>query len=70
MKSLDADVAFLPVSGTYVMTAEEAAAAAEGMKAKVVVPMHINKIIGTMADAEKFKRLVGASRTVEILREE
>lgn len=70
MKSLDADVAFLPVSGTYVMTAEEAAAAAEGMKAKVVVPMHINKIIGTMADAERFKSLVGGSRTVEILREE
>jgi L-ascorbate metabolism protein UlaG (beta-lactamase superfamily) len=70
MKSLDADVAFLPVSGTYVMTAEEAAAAAEGMKAKVVVPMHIGKIIGTMADAERFKELVGGSREVEILQVE
>jgi L-ascorbate metabolism protein UlaG (beta-lactamase superfamily) len=70
MKSLDADVAFLPVSGTYVMTPEEAAAAAEGMKAKVVVPMHIGKIIGTMADAERFKDLVGGSREVEILQVE
>jgi L-ascorbate metabolism protein UlaG (beta-lactamase superfamily) len=70
MKSLDVDVAFLPVSGTYVMTAEEAASAAGAMKAKVVVPMHINKIIGTMADAERFKRLVGDNRPVEILQEE
>ena len=70
MKSLDVGVAFLPVSGTYVMTAEEAAQAADSMNAKVVVPMHINKIIGTMADAERFKRLVGGSRAVEILREE
>ena len=70
MKSINADVAFLPVSGTYVMTAEEAAEAAGSMKAKVVVPMHINKLVGTMADAERFKKLVGASRAVEILREE
>jgi len=70
MKSLDADVAFLPVSGTYVMTPEEAAVAAEGMKAKVVVPMHIGKIIGTMADAAKFRDLVGGSREVEILQME
>lgn len=70
MKSIDADVAFLPVSGTYVMTPEEAAQAADSIKAKVVVPMHINKIIGTMADAEKFRKLVGGSKTVEILEEE
>ena len=70
MKSLDVDVAFLPVSGTYVMSAEEAAEAAESMNAKVLVPMHINKIIGTMADAERFKNLVGKKRTVEVLKEE
>lgn len=70
MKSVDADVAFLPVSGTYVMTPEEAAAAAEGMKARVVVPMHIGKIIGTMADAERFRDLVGGSREVQILQME
>jgi len=70
MKALDVDVAFLPVSGTYVMTAEEAAEAAKAMKAKVVVPMHIESIIGTMADAERFKKLVGSARTVEILQKE
>ena len=70
MKSLDVDVAFLPVSGTYVMTAEEAAQAADSMNARVMVPMHINKIIGSMADAERFKKLVGGKKTVEILEEE
>ncbi len=70
MNALDVDVAFLPVSGTYVMTAEEAAEAAKSMKAKVVVPMHIESIIGTMADAERFKALVGGARSVEILEKE
>jgi L-ascorbate metabolism protein UlaG (beta-lactamase superfamily) len=70
MKALDVDVALLPVSGTYVMTAEEAAEAARAMKAKVVVPMHIESIVGTKADAERFKQLLGGARTVQILEKE
>ncbi len=70
MKSLDIDVAFLPVSGTYVMTAEEAAEAAKAMKTKVAVPMHIESIVGTKADAERFKKLVGSAVEVEILEKE
>jgi len=70
MKAVDVDVAFLPVSGTYVMTAPEAADAAKVMKAKVVVPMHWGAIVGSKADAESFKRLVAGTRTVEILEKE
>lgn len=70
MRSLDVDVAFLPVSGTYVMTAEEAAEAAKAMKAKVVIPMHIGSIVGSLEDAERFKRLVAAAREVVILQKE
>ena len=70
MKSLDVDVAFLPVSGTYVMTAEEAAEAAKAMKVKVAVPMHYNSIVGTRADAERFQKLLGSARNVEILEQE
>ena len=70
MKALDVDVAFLPVSGTYVKTAEEAAEAAKTMKVKVAVPMHYQSIIGTRADAERFKKLVGGERNVEILQQE
>lgn len=70
MKAIDVDVALLPVSGTYVMTAEEAAEAATAMKANVVVPMHIESIVGSRADAERFKKLVGGARTVQILEKE
>jgi len=55
MRSIEVDVAFLPVSGTYVMTAEEAAEAAKAMKVDVVVPMHFGAIVGGRADAERFK---------------
>jgi L-ascorbate metabolism protein UlaG (beta-lactamase superfamily) len=70
MKSLDVDVAFLPVSGTYVMTADEAAGAARAMITKVAVPMHYAKIVGSLQDAQRFKELVGGIPTVEILQQE
>ena len=70
MKSLNVDVALLPVSGTYVMTAEEAAEAAKAMRAKVFVPMHFGKIVGTKSDAEKFKSLLGPGADVQILEPE
>jgi L-ascorbate metabolism protein UlaG (beta-lactamase superfamily) len=58
MKAVDVDVALLPVSGTYVMTAEEAAGAAKMIRAKTFVPMHFGRIVGNRADAERFKTLV------------
>lgn len=59
MKSLkNIDIALLPVSGTYVMTADEAAAAAnEDIKPKAAIPMHYGSIVGSRADAERFKKL-------------
>lgn len=58
MKSIKCDIALLPVSGTYVMTAEEAAEAAAAINPKIAVPMHYAAIVGTEADAHKFKSLV------------
>ncbi len=55
MKGLTPDVALLPVSGTYVMTAEEAAQAASAIGPKVAVPMHVGEGIGTLEDAARFK---------------
>lgn len=54
------DVALVPVSGTYVMTAEEAARAVnEKIKPKkLAIPMHYASIVGSEKDAEKFKQLV------------
>ncbi len=48
------DVALLPVSGTYVMTAQEAAEAARRIQPGLAVPMHWGEHIGTRADAEAF----------------
>jgi len=48
------DVALLPVSGTYVMTAGEAAEAARRIQPRVAVPMHWGGHIGTRRDAETF----------------
>ena len=59
------DIALLPVSGTYVMTPEEAASAANEMKPKLAIPMHYGAIVGTKEDAEKFRKL--AQVTVQIM---
>ena len=48
------DVALLPVSGTYVMTAHEAAEAARRIQPGVAVPMHWGSHIGTEHDARTF----------------
>jgi len=57
MEGLDVDIAMLPVSGVYVATAEEAVKAAEMLNPKVVIPMHYGSIVGSRADAERFKEL-------------
>lgn len=59
------DVAFLPVSGTYVMTAQEAAEAARVIAPKVAIPMHYGAIVGSEADAKAFQ--AAAPCRVEIL---
>jgi L-ascorbate metabolism protein UlaG (beta-lactamase superfamily) len=48
------DLALLPVSGIYVMTAEEAAEAARRIQPGMAIPMHWGEHIGTRADAEAF----------------
>ena len=60
MSDLECDIALLPVSGTYVMTAEEAAQAAQAIQPQVAVPMHYGAgVVGTASDAEQFEALYG-----------
>ena len=68
MRGLKPDVALLPVSGTYVMTPEEAAQAAKMVEPKLAIPMHYGVIVGTEQDAQKFKQLTTVE--VQILRPE
>src|SRR5918999_2821076 len=60
MSGLNPDIALLPVSGTYVMTADEAARATdETIKpTKIAIPMHFGSIVGSKEDADKFKEHV------------
>lgn len=68
MEKIQADVILLPVGGTYTMSAEEAAKAANLMRPKVAVPMHYGTIVGSERDAERFKELCDVP--VEILKKE
>ena len=69
MHDLRPDVLFVPVSGTYVMTSEQAAEAVEKIKPKVAIPMHYGSIVGSPDDAAKFKGLV-RSCEVQVLAKE
>jgi len=68
MERFNVDVACLPVSGTYVMTAEEAVESTRHIKLKVAIPMHYGSIVGDGRDAERFKTL--ASCEVRVLSKE
>jgi len=70
MKNFKADIALLPVSGTYVMTAEEAVKAALDIKPKIAVPMHYGSIVGSENDAKKFSEGLKGKIEVVILKEE
>jgi L-ascorbate metabolism protein UlaG (beta-lactamase superfamily) len=68
MKNIRADLALLPVSGTYVMTVQETAEAVVALNPKVVIPMHYGAIVGSRKDAEILQTLV--KHEVRILEKE
>jgi L-ascorbate metabolism protein UlaG (beta-lactamase superfamily) len=65
MKDFRVDIALLPVSGTYVMTAEEAVQAALDIKPQMAIPMHYGSIVGSAADAERFAE--GLKGRIEVM---
>jgi L-ascorbate metabolism protein UlaG (beta-lactamase superfamily) len=71
MSGLNPDIALLPVSGTYVMTADEAARANDEFikPRKFAIPMHYGSIVGSEEDATKFKNTVKTCE-VKILNKE
>jgi L-ascorbate metabolism protein UlaG (beta-lactamase superfamily) len=57
MNDIKADIAMLPVGGTYTMDVNEAAKAAEMIRAKYVIPMHYGSVVGDKSDGEKLKQI-------------
>ncbi len=64
------NIALLPVSGTYVMTAEEAVKAALDIKPDIAIPMHYGAIVGTESDANRFAEGLKGKIEVIILKQE
>jgi len=70
MAGLGVDVAMVPVSGTYVMTAEQAVEAVKAIKPKLAIPMHYGAIVGGEADAERFAKALQGKVKVKVLTKE
>ena len=70
MKDLDVDIAFLPVSGTYVMTSEQAVEAALAINPTLAIPMHYGAIVGDEKDAVQFKKALEGKVEVVVLQKE
>lgn len=67
MKDFEVDIALLPVSGTYVMTSEQAIKAAIAVNPKLAIPMHYGAIVGDENDASDFKKALEGKVEVLIL---
>jgi L-ascorbate metabolism protein UlaG (beta-lactamase superfamily) len=67
MKDIETDIALLPVSGTYVMTATEAVQAALAIEPRIAIPMHFGAIVGSDTDADQFAASLAGKVDVTIL---
>jgi L-ascorbate metabolism protein UlaG (beta-lactamase superfamily) len=67
MNEFTLDIALLPVSGTYVMTADQAVEAALAINPKLAIPMHYGAIVGSDQDAINFKKALEGKIEVLIL---
>ncbi len=70
MSDFDVDIALIPVSGTYVMTSDQAVKAALAINPKLAIPMHYGAIVGDERDAVNFKKALEGKVDVLILKKE
>ncbi len=66
-KKVKCDVAFVPIGGTYTMTAKEAATLVNTIGPKIAVPIHYGLIVGSKEDEEVFKNSLNNNIDCEIL---
>jgi L-ascorbate metabolism protein UlaG (beta-lactamase superfamily) len=67
MADLDVDIALLPVSGTYVMTWEQAVEAAKAIRPGLAIPMHYGTVVGDEGDARRFASALQNEVEVRVL---
>ena len=67
LKDVKCDVIFIPVGGTYTMTASEAADAVNTMDVKYAIPIHYGET-GSRTDAENFVNNLDSNIKGEILK--
>ena len=70
MNEFEVDIALIPVSGTYVMTSDQAVKAALAIQPKLARPMHYGAIVGDEQDALNFKKALEGKVDVLILQKE
>jgi len=58
INSINCDVLFVPIGGTYTMDYKEAAEYTNNIKPKVVIPIHYGSIVGDINLGEEFKKMV------------
>jgi L-ascorbate metabolism protein UlaG (beta-lactamase superfamily) len=68
MKDFQADIALIPVSGTYVMNADQAVKAALAINPHLAIPMHYGAVVGDEKDARHFKEKLEGKVEVRILK--
>ena len=66
-KKVKCDVAFVPIGGTYTMTAKEGATLVNEINPKIAIPIHYGLIVGTKEDEEIFKNSLTGNIKCEIL---
>ena len=66
-KQVKCNVAFVPVGGTFTMTAKEAADLINKIKPQIAIPIHYGSIVGTEQDAIDFKNYLNSNIECEIL---
>lgn len=64
---LGLDLAFLPIGSYYTMGPEEAFAAVQFLKPKIVVPVHYNTFPVIQQDAEQFKKRVESQTQTQVV---
>ena len=61
LEDVKCDIAFVPIGGTYTMTAKEAAGLINKIKPEIAVPIHYGTIVGSAKDVDTFKAAVDSS---------